>query len=97
MLFRSWKKNAEHANTMAKLLYEKVKDLPEIEITQAVQSNGVFAKIPAEIIPQLQNEYFFYMWDEHNSEVRWMTSYDTTKADVLSFVVCIEQLLGKKK
>jgi threonine aldolase len=88
-----WKKNASHANNMAKLLVEKIKDIPQIKITQEVDANGVFAIVPAEIIPKLQEEFFFYMWDEHNSEVRWMTSFDTTEEDIEQFVALVKKLL----
>ncbi|MDO9577084.1 MAG: low specificity L-threonine aldolase [Candidatus Cloacimonadales bacterium] len=88
-----WKKNAAHANRMAKLLSEKIAEIPQIKITQKVEANGVFAIVSAEIIPKLQKEFFFYMWDEHRSEVRWMTSFDTTEEDIEQFVALIKKLL----
>ena len=87
-----WKRNAEHANQMAKLLEKEVSVIPGIEITQKVEANGVFAIIPGELIPVLQQEYFFYVWNEEKSEVRWMTSFDTTEEDIYGFV----NLLRKK-
>ena len=57
-----WKNNAIHANRMAKELYKAVKDIPGVEVTQNVECNAVFARIPASIIPRLQEEYFFYIW-----------------------------------
>ena len=79
-----WKRNATHSNRMAKLLEQEVKKIPAIQLTQEVNANGVFAIVPPEIIPQLQEKYFFYMWDEHRSEVRWMTSFDTEEEDIIS-------------
>jgi len=81
-----WWKNAEHSNKMAKLLSDEVRKIPRIQITQKVETNGVFAIVPKKYIPILQKEYFFYMWDENRSEVRWMTSFDTTEKDVYNFV-----------
>ena len=92
-----WRKNAMHANRMAALLYDKVKEIQEVEVTQKVQSNGVFARIPKEIIAPLQEEYFFYMWDENTSEARWMTSFDTTEEDIDNFVKLIKKLLAERK
>ena len=92
-----WKKNAAHANNMAKLLAEKVSEILQIQITQKVEANGVFAIVPSEIIPKLQKEFFFYMWDEHNSEVRWMTSFDTQSEDIEDFVLLLKKLLNKKR
>ncbi len=80
-----WKKNALHANRMAQSLYLAVRDIPGVEITQKVQSNAVFARIPKQVIPELQEQFFFYIWDEESSEVRWMCSYDTTEEDIREF------------
>lgn len=88
-----WLKNAAHANQMAKLLELKIKDLKQVEITQQVESNGVFAIIPKSIIEKLQNEYFFYVWDEERGEVRWMCSFDTEKEDIDDFSEVLKTLL----
>lgn len=88
-----WRKNAAHSNKMARLLEEEVKNIPAIQLTQHVEANGVFAIVPPEIIPQLQEKYFFYMWDEKRSEVRWMTSFDTTEEDIYNFTTLIKSLV----
>lgn len=88
-----WLKSASHANKMAKLLEKHVAEIPEVKVTQKVESNGVFAIIPKQIIPKLQNEYFFYVWDEEKHEVRWMCSFDTTEEDILTFVKVLKDLL----
>ncbi|MBN1116809.1 MAG: low specificity L-threonine aldolase [Bacteroidales bacterium] len=91
-----WKKNASHANKMAGLLYEKVKDIPQIKITQKVEANGVFVILPKEIIEPLRNEYFFYDWNTARNEVRWMCSFDTTEEDIEGFVKKLKDLLNGK-
>ena len=88
-----WKETAKHANRMAKLLASELRQLPQVTITQSVDVNGVFAIIPREIIEKLQNEYFFYIWNEELSEVRWMTSWDTTEEDIEGFVSTLKSLL----
>jgi threonine aldolase len=88
-----WKQNAENANNMARLLYQGVKDLPGVHVTQKVQANAVFAVIPPETIEPLQNKYFFYIWNEFTHEVRWMTSFDTTLEDVNGFVSYLKSML----
>jgi len=88
-----WKKNASHANRMAQKLYTSVKDIPGVEVTRKVESNAVFARIPAEIVPALQKEFFFYVWDEESSEVRWMCSFDTTEEDIDSFASLLRSML----
>lgn len=89
-----WLQNARHANAMAKLLEKQVKDIPQIEVMQPAVVNAVFAKVPKEIIPKLQEKYYFYVWDEETSVVRWMTAYDTTEEDVAHFVGEIKKLLA---
>lgn len=86
-----WLENARHANRMAHLLAEKVRLIPGVRITQKVEANAVFATIPDEIIAPLQEEYFFYVWNEPASEVRWMCSYDTTEDDIDKFTTCIRE------
>lgn len=81
-----WEQNARSANNMARYLAEKVRETGKIKLTQPVQANAVFAILPPEIIPKLQKRYFFYVWNEITSEVRWMTSYDTTREDIDGFV-----------
>jgi threonine aldolase len=92
-----WINNATHANKMAQLLYENVKDIPGIKVTQPVQANGVFAIIPGEIIASLQNEYFFYVWNEFTNEVRWMCSFDTSEEDVLEFSALLKKRVSALK
>ncbi len=86
-----WLRCAKQANRMARLLAEKMRAIPQIRITQEVEINCVFAIVPKEYIPQLQQKYFFYVWDEAKSEVRWMTSFDTTEEDIDNFVMIIKE------
>ena len=89
-----WKKNAQHANKMAQKLHEAVRQLPGVDITRSVESNAVFARIPESIIPRLQEEFFFYVWDEETWEVRWMCSFDTTEEDIEGFTSLLRSLLA---
>jgi threonine aldolase len=49
-----WRRNAEHANRMARLLEQEVKKLPRVRIVYPVEANGVFAQIPQEAIKKIQ-------------------------------------------
>lgn len=88
-----WRRNAEHSNAMAKKLYEKVKNLPNLEVVYPVQANGVFAKLPRNVWTKLQEKYFFYDWDLDNDVVRWLCSFDTTDDDIDDFVAELKKLL----
>jgi len=80
-----WKRNAEHANAMARRLADAVGGLPGLRITQAVDANVVFAIIDPAVTERLQQDWPFYVWDEHTGEVRWMTGWDTVPEDVDQF------------
>ena len=74
---------------MAKLLEKEIIKLG-ITITQEVQTNMVFAKIPKKALKKARENYFFYVWDEIPEEdmyeVRWVTTFDTTEEDIQNFV-----------
>lgn len=88
-----WLENARHANKMAQMLLKEVSQIPGIEITQKVESNGIFAIVPHHLIAPLMEKYFFYEWDENRNEVRWMCSFDTTEEDIKGFVQTIIQTI----
>jgi threonine aldolase len=90
-----WKKNAEHANRMAGLLKKEVEKIPQVKIVYPVEANGVFAQIPRRAIAKLQKRYFFYVWNEEESVVRWMCSFDTTEEDVRQFARFVAETVGK--
>jgi threonine aldolase len=80
-----WRRNAEHANAMARRLADAVRDLDGVRITQPVEANVVFAVLDPAVTEQLQQDWPFYVWDEHTGEVRWMAAWDTTPEDVDAF------------
>lgn len=80
-----WLRNAQHSNQMAQLLKQQVSKIPQVRIVYDVEANGVFAQIPPHAIKKLQERYFFYVWSEAESIVRWMCSWDTTEEDVKQF------------
>ena len=89
-----WLRNAQHANKMAAQLANGLKSVNSIQLTQQVDSNGVFAIVPKEIIEPLQKQFFFYVWDESRSEVRWMTSFDTQEEDIERFINALNELIN---
>jgi threonine aldolase len=89
-----WRRNAEHANRMAARLAAGVAGVEGVRITQPVEANAVFAVVPAEAVPVLQEVSQFYVWDERTSEVRWMTSFDTSEKDVDAFAQAVRQVVG---
>jgi len=92
-----WKTNAAHANRMAQLLEQEVRKIPGVKIVYPVESNGVFAQIPHSAIAKIQERYFFYLWSEEESVVRWMCSFDTTDEDVREFAQFVAKIVGETK
>ena len=88
-----WIYNAQHSNRMAQKLYQKIQSFPQLIVTQKVESNGIFVKLPENIVESLQEKYFFYPWDIEKSEYRWMCSFDTTEEDIDTFINSIKELL----
>ena len=88
-----WKETATHSNKMAQLLKKEVSKIPDVKITMPVEANGVFAQIPRNITQPLQEKFFFYPWNEKKSEVRWMTSFDTTEKEIYEFVELIKNMI----
>ena len=81
-----WRANAAHANAMARRLADGAADVDGVEIVHPVQANAVFARLGPRHIAALRRDWFFHVWDERESVVRWMAAFDTTEADVDAFL-----------
>lgn len=80
-----WLNNARSANEMAAMLAEKLHRYPSIRITQNVEANAIFAHMPGAYIRLLQEKYHFHVWNEAESVVRLVTSFQTRKEDIEQF------------
>ena len=89
-----WLRCAEHANAMARKLAKAVEGIADVTITRPVQTNAVFATIPADAIEPLRERFAFYTWDERRGEVRWMCSWDTTEEDVAAFAQAVRDVVA---
>ncbi len=96
-LFRDelWLTNARHANAMARLLADELREVPGVELTREVQTNMVYAAIPLEAVQRIRQRYLFYVFDEKTSEVRLVASYDTTEEDVRGFIEAAREAVGQ--
>jgi threonine aldolase len=86
-----WRKSAEHANRMAKVLEATVARIPQVRVVWKVEANGVFAQIPRQAIEKIKERYFYYPWIEDENIVRWMCSFDTTEEDIREFADCVAE------
>jgi len=89
-----WRANATRSNAMAARLAAGLAGVGGVDIVYPVEANAVFARLPPKHITALQEEWFFHVWDERESVVRWMTAYDTTEADVDAFLDSIRAVVS---
>jgi threonine aldolase len=88
-----WKRNAQHANTMALYFEAQLLKVKGLNITQSVDANAIFATLPENTISKLQEAYYFYIWNEKTNEVRIMCSFDTTQNDIDNFMEKLNMLV----
>jgi threonine aldolase len=93
-------RSAGHANAMAARLRAALEDLlargeiSGLSFSQPTQANGVFAVLDNAAADRIRESAGFYDWDRAAGEVRWMTAFDTTEADVDAFVSAIRHELA---
>ncbi|MBW6513175.1 MAG: aminotransferase class I/II-fold pyridoxal phosphate-dependent enzyme [Candidatus Syntrophosphaera sp.] len=88
-----WRENALKANAMAALLASRLREIPQVRITQPVMVNSLYVVLPRETTPALQAKYHFYMWNEALNEVRLMCSYNTTQEQIEEFIQTLRKML----
>jgi threonine aldolase len=89
-----WLDLARHANGMARELAARLDGIAGVTLKSTPAVNSVFATLPSDAIDALQKWCPFYVWDDAASEVRWMTAWDTTPADVERFVEGVAAVLA---
>ncbi len=89
-----WLELADHANAMTLDLYQRVKDVPGVDLDGPPAVNSLFPRLPREMATRLQAWCPFYDWDVHTGQVRWMTAWDTTPDDVARFAAGVRASAG---
>jgi threonine aldolase len=80
----AWLRNAEHANAMARRLWERIAEVPGVKPMPPVESNGVFIELDAAIQARLTARgWRFYPWGE--TGCRLMCAWDTQPETVERF------------
>lgn len=90
-----WLKNAWKANDTAWLLELELSGIG-INTAKERHTNTVIVEMPKYAVPKLLEKYFFYVWNEETSEVRFVTSFNTQEKDVKLFVRCIKETLANE-
>ena len=92
-----WLKNAKHANAMATLLHDAIKDFPGLRIPFTMDGNNVFARMPAKTVARLHENFYFYIMNPNDAPgfpagwplVRFVPSYCTTREEILHLAAAI--------
>jgi threonine aldolase len=90
-----WLRSAKHSNGMAALLGRELSRTGGVRLTQRVDANEVFAILPREKIARIQEKMLFEVWDDRISEVRFVTSFDTTEEDVMTFAAHVRNCMDE--
>jgi threonine aldolase len=92
----AWLAHARHANAMAKRLETGLRAISKVTISYPVDSNAVFARMPADVEAQMHERgWKFYTGVITGDESRLMCSWDTTPEDVDQFVADLRSLCAK--
>lgn len=92
-----WRETAAHANRMAQALAQGLRAIPQVHVTQPVESNAVFALLPPDSVPRVRERFRFYVWNDQTNEARFMCSFDTTEEDVEELASVIREAVGGGK
>jgi threonine aldolase len=93
-------RSAGHANAMAARLRGALDELVAsgavtgLTFSQPTQANAVFGVLANEAADRIREQVRFYDWDRAGGEVRWMTAFDTSEADVDRFVAIVARELA---
>lgn len=90
-----WLTNASHANKMAQILREGLLATGCCSLVQSPDANILLVKMSAAVSAKLLEKHFFYIWDEVNEIVRFVTSWDTTEDDIQSFLKDLNDSLSE--
>jgi threonine aldolase len=88
-----WLEMAGHANRMASELHAGATAIGQFDAGPRPVVNSVFPTLPRPAIEALQQWSFFWDWDVHTDQVRWMSAWDTTPDDVECFLAGVRAVL----
>lgn len=72
-----WLRNARHANEMARLLHERIRDLPGVKVLFPVEANAVFVELPEAVAAALRERGWRFYHFIGAGGCRFMCAWDT--------------------
>ncbi|MBI4658909.1 MAG: low specificity L-threonine aldolase [Verrucomicrobia bacterium] len=89
-----WLRHAAHANRMAELLHDQIRELPRLKILFPRQANSVFAELPEAVSAGLRARGWKFYNFIGRGGCRLMCSWDTTEEDIRNFASDLKALLS---
>ena len=93
----AWLRHAKHANAMTKRLESAICDLPKVKIVYPVDTNGVFARLPQDVMKGLYARGWKFYTHVSQDDARLMCAWDTQPEDVDAFATDLKALLSCDK
>lgn len=92
----AWLRNAQHANTRAAQLEQRLRKIPGLRFLTTRQVNSVFVDLPPAVITGLRaRDWRFYTFIGETG-VRFMCAWDTTEDDIERLALDLGELLTGK-
>lgn len=77
-----WRSLAESANQRALEIATVIEENPQFCLSYPVETNQVFFSAPSSWLSLIQERVHCYPWDQEKNEIRFVTSWNTSKEDV---------------
>jgi threonine aldolase len=87
-----WLRNARHANAMARLLHERIRELPGVKILFPVEANAVFVELPESVAAALRDKGWRFYHFIGAGGCRFMCAWDTQAETVEAFAADLAAL-----
>lgn len=87
-----WLRNARHANEMARLLHERICDLPGVKVLFPVEANAVFVELPEFVAKALRDKGWRFYHFIGAGGCRFMCAWDTQAETVEAFAADLAAL-----
>lgn len=87
-----WLRNAAHANALAALLADRVRDAG-VDIAFPVETNMVYVTLPEPALSAFRNDFAVYPLEPNSATQRLVTSWQTSEADVAGLATHLAQVM----
>ena len=90
-----WIELGADANAAATALYQRVSGIDGVAAGGPPAVNSMYPVLAPEAIRALQRWSFFWDWDPARHQVRWMSAWNTTAADISAFMAGVEAVTSQ--